>query len=59
VVTYDLLSKFYIAELAVLKGTKVSCPEPQKKSIDSNLTWTASKTDLVELIYALRAARAI
>lgn len=61
VITYDLLTQFYITELDILKREDISCPDnKQEKTIKKpSKQWTASKADLVELIYALHHSRAI
>lgn len=56
IMAYDLLVNFYNQELVKLgasnKETKNNCDKIK-------LEWTASKTDLIELIYALQATGAI
>ena len=60
VLAYGFLTRFYNKELEKLKikesqqvGAEIRNP------ILNNITWTASKTDLVELVYALIASGAI
>jgi len=56
----DLLKNFYSEELNSLKRMDPNTiVEQVKPDILNNLPWTASKTDLVELLYALNAAGAI
>ena len=61
VITYHLLTKFYKKELERLQKTETTCPDTNNdKTISlTKLQWTASKTDLVELIYALKDVGAI
>lgn len=60
IITNDLLTKFYTKQLNEISsnqnkpGTKELRPDILK-----DLNWTASKTDLAELLYALNAAGAI
>jgi len=58
--TYDLLTTFYAQELYLLKqideGVVIKEVTP---AILMDLFWNASKTDLIEIIYALNAAGAI
>lgn len=60
IITRNLLLKFYAEELEKLtiKENKVIIEEV-KPIILRDLSWTASKTDLVELIYALNSSGAI
>ena len=60
VVCYDLLSVYYQKELHALtnQNTKVKRVE-DNPLLSCDLSWTASKTDLVELIYALHSAGSI
>ena len=59
-IAYDFLVKFYNEELFLLKkiesGSRIEEVSP---AILNNLSWTASKTDLIEIIYALQASGAI
>ncbi len=56
----DLLKDYYSKELKSLKKMDPNTiVEHVKPEILNNLLWTASKTDLVELLYALNAAGAI
>ena len=61
VIVYDLLTEFYKRELVQLKKQDENCPDvnSNKKSMQSQIKWTASKTDLIELIYALKLSGAI
>lgn len=60
IMAYDLLISHYARELSYLRDLSQS--KPRKTNTLSNgerLDWTASKTDLIELIYALQASGAI
>tara|TARA_R110000850_G_scaffold109507_6_gene222593 strand:- start:149 stop:1000 length:852 start_codon:yes stop_codon:yes gene_type:complete len=60
IMAYDLLISHYVEELSYLRD--LSNGVQNKLSTLSNgerLGWTASKTDLIELIYALQASGAI
>lgn len=60
IMAYDLLISHYARELGYLRDLSQS--KPRKTNTLSNgerLDWTASKTDLIELIYALQASGAI
>lgn len=60
IMAYDLLISHYVEELSYLRD--LSNGVPNKLNTLSNgerLGWTASKTDLIELIYALQASGAI
>ncbi|WP_412561419.1 RteC domain-containing protein [Winogradskyella sp. MIT101101] len=60
VISYDLLSNYYQLELKSLrKQNENIIIEEISPAILNGLSWTASKTDLVELIYALHSSRAI
>ena len=59
IMAYDLLVHHYNQELVAL-GLALSKDNKTKTlCADLNLEWTASKTDLIELIYALQASGAI
>ena len=60
IIANDLLIEFYTKQLEVLKKKELNIVEEVVKPtfIDS-LPWTATKTDLVELLYGLNAAGAI
>lgn len=60
IMAYDFLVNHYIQELDDLRD--LSYGKPRKLNTLANgerLSWTASKTDLIELIYALQASGAI
>jgi len=60
IMAYDLLISHYVEELGYLRD--LSYGKSNKLNTLSNgerLGWTASKTDLIELIYALQASGAI
>ncbi|WP_243766007.1 RteC domain-containing protein [Polaribacter cellanae] len=60
IIAYDLLINQYSIELIRLR--KLSLGKSKKVNLlpnDERLSWTASKTDLIELIYALQASGAI
>jgi hypothetical protein len=60
IITQDLLTKFYAKQLKLLSTDKSNVViEEVKPKILRDLSWTASKTDLVELIYALNSSGAI
>lgn len=60
IITHDLLMRFYVNELSLLKTKKVDViVEEVKPAILRDLSWTASKTDLIELIYALHVTGAL
>ena len=57
---YDLLVNHYVQELSYLRD--ISYGKSRELNTLANgdrLSWTASKTDLIELIYALQASGAI
>jgi hypothetical protein len=60
VIAYELLTNFYKKEIKIIsnieKGVFNTKDGHQKKS---NLNWTCSKTDLIELVYALKVSGAI
>jgi len=60
IVAYDLLTSFYDQELNFLKlmGEKCIIKEV-KPAILNDLSWTGTKTELVELLYGLNAVGAI
>tara|TARA_R100000789_G_scaffold93505_1_gene92710 strand:+ start:56 stop:898 length:843 start_codon:yes stop_codon:yes gene_type:complete len=57
VITYDLLTNFYKTEINKLK--EVASSKTKNIKSKSPLSWTASKTDLIELIYALKISGAV
>lgn len=59
VIAYDRLTNFYKDEIEKLKSISSGKFDDHKKIKKSPLNWTASKTDLVELVYALKVAGAI
>jgi len=60
IITQDLLTKFYAKQLKTLTTDESNVViEEVKPKILRDLSWTASKTDLVELIYALNSSGAI
>lgn len=60
IIAYDLLTSYYEQEINKLhlKENNLTIKEV-KPSILNNLSWTASKTDLIELIYALHVSGAL
>lgn len=58
-IAYDLLIKFYNRELIALGVVTAIDINSTKLPKQYNAKWTASKTDLIELIYALQASGAI
>ncbi len=60
IVTFNLLMKFYVNELSLLKQKKVNIVINEvKPAILQKLRWTASKTALAELIISLHLSKAI
>lgn len=59
IMAYDLLLNFFNQELVALGFAKKLEHKPKQICADISLKWTASKTDLIELIYALQASGAI
>lgn len=59
VIAYDMLTNFYKAEIDKLKNISSGIFDDNNKIGKSPLNWTASKTDFVELIYALKVSGAI
>ncbi len=60
IIAYDLLVNHFVQELSLLRNK--GNPKTSKFTPLTNgerLNWTASKTDLIELIYALQASGAI
>lgn len=60
IMAYDLLVNHYVQELSYLRD--ISYGKSRELNTLANgdrLSWTASKTDLIELIYALQASGAI
>lgn len=52
VVTYDLLTQFYKQELHCLANIEVDCLNTSK---NNNISWSGSKSDLIEIIYAFQS----
>ena len=59
VIAYDLLTNFYKKEINKLKNITSGVFNDTEKFDSVELSWTASKTDLVELIYALKVSKSI
>jgi hypothetical protein len=59
IIAYDLLVNFYNQQLNALGLATAINPETRQTCDQLNLKWTANKTDLIELIYALQASGAI
>ncbi|GGG49537.1 RteC domain-containing protein [Bizionia arctica] len=59
IVAYDLLITYYRQELKLLKSKKLDYLNEDILPISQRFSWTASKTDLVELLYATHAIGAI
>ena len=59
VIAYDLLTNFYKQEINKLKSISSGKFDDNNKMVKSPLNWTASKTDLIELVYALKVSGAI
>ncbi|WP_081980920.1 RteC domain-containing protein [Cellulophaga sp. Hel_I_12] len=60
IMAYDLLISHYVEELSNLRDLSYGIPNKLNTlSNGERLGWTASKTDLIELIYALQASGAI
>jgi hypothetical protein len=59
VIAYDLLTNFYKKEISKLKSISSGKFDDYDKMGKSPLNWTASKTDFVELMYALKVSGAI
>jgi hypothetical protein len=59
IMAYDLLINFFNQELMALGLATRLENRPKKTCTDLSLKWTATKTDLIELIYALQASGAI
>ena len=57
IIEYDLLASFYDLELKNLLVLENKCTEKEvKPAILSDLLWTGTKTELVEMIYGLIAS---
>lgn len=59
VIAYDLQTNFYKKEIKKLKNISSGKFDDDNERVQSPLNWTASKTDLVELVYALKVSGAI
>jgi hypothetical protein len=59
IIAYDLLTTFYKQELRALKNQKITPLTEMPTLSFQKISWTASKTDLVELLYATYAIGAI
>lgn len=59
VIAYDLLTNFYKKEISKLKSISSGKFDDNNNRNQSPLNWTASKTDLIELVYALKVSGAI
>lgn len=59
VIAYDLLTEFYKQELYCLSNIENIGFKSHLNSNENNFTWSGSKTDLVELIYALKVSGVI
>ncbi len=60
IMAYDLLINHYVQELSYLRDLSYGIPNKLNTLANGDrLGWTASKTDLIELIYALQASGAI
>jgi len=60
VIAYDLLVQFYKKELLSLENiNKEEVSNSFKNKEDNQLIWSASKTDLIELVYALKYSGAL
>lgn len=59
VLAYDLLTNFYKKEINTLKNISTGIFDDNNKKLKTSLNWTASKTDFVELMYALKVSGAI
>lgn len=60
VLAYDLLTTFYKQELTIINKINGGVFETNNNALtECNINWTATKTDLIELIYALKVSGAI
>ena len=59
VIAYDLLTDFYKKEIIKIKNVESGRFNENNKKFNNQLEWTTSKTDFVELVYALKAIGAI
>ena len=56
IIAYDLMTNFYKQEINKLKSISSNKFDDNNKMGKSPLNWTASKTDLIELVYALKVS---
>ena len=59
VLAYNLLTEFYKKEIKKIKKIESGLFEENKNTKVNSLEWTASKTDFVELMYALKVCGAM
>ena len=61
IMAYDLLINHFVQELSYLRNLSFGKSKKKLSALTNGdrLSWTASKTDLIELIYALQASGAI
>ncbi|MFK8059675.1 MAG: RteC domain-containing protein, partial [Polaribacter sp.] len=59
VIAYDLLTNFYKKEISKVKSISEGKFDDTNQNNKTPLNWTASKTDLIELVYALKVSGAI
>lgn len=59
VINYDLITEFYKNEIKKIKSLELVTNSKVKSHSIKTLNWTASKTDLIELVYALKVSGAI
>lgn len=59
VIAYDLLTNFYKQEISKLKNISSGKFDDDNTKSKTPLNWTASKIDLIELIYVLKVSGAI
>lgn len=59
IMAYDLLVTYFKKELLKLKSQKNISSNNTTPPITQTFSWTASKTDLVELLYAINATGAV
>lgn len=59
VLAYDLLTEFYKKEIKKLKRIESGVFNENQSKMKATLQWSASKTDFIELMYALKVSGAI
>lgn len=59
VMAYDLLTEFYKKEIEKLKRIESGVFNENLNTMNEPLKWTASKTDFIELMYALKTSGSI